>query len=285
MIVYKNKIIMKGILMPFMQKKNLKIYFEIHGKGDPLLFIPGTASDLRQGKNIFSSELVKHFNVLSFDPRGIGQSNSPDPHPTMLTYAQDIHDLLHYIGWQKCFVIGESFGGMIAQELAINFPKKVKKLVLAVTSSGGGGGSSFPYHRYHLNKMSPEEKADFFVHCGDLRMKNHSHTKKEKAAFLAQYKMYLQVFKLAKKNPNAALFSQRQVNARKQHNTYDRLPQLMMPTYICAGKFDNTAPIKNQLALLKQIKQARLSIFTGSHAVLWQDPLAFKSIVEFLKFK
>ena len=49
-----------------------------------MVFIPGTASDLRQQWNIFASPLSEHFEVLSFDPRGIGQANLPDASPTMI---------------------------------------------------------------------------------------------------------------------------------------------------------------------------------------------------------
>ena len=63
--------------MPFVQLNNLKLYYEIHGHGPRLLFIPGTASDLRQYPTIFNSSLCKYFELACFDPRGIGQSNSP----------------------------------------------------------------------------------------------------------------------------------------------------------------------------------------------------------------
>ncbi len=82
-----------------MESQNLKLYYEIQGKGPRLLFIPGTASDLRQHPNFFDSPLAKHFEILSFDQRGIGQSNSPDPEPTMRDYAHDIKILLDYLGW------------------------------------------------------------------------------------------------------------------------------------------------------------------------------------------
>jgi hypothetical protein len=62
----------------------LKLWYDIHGHGPRVVFIPGTASDLRQQLNIFASPLIEHFEVLSFDPRGIGQANSPDAAPTMI---------------------------------------------------------------------------------------------------------------------------------------------------------------------------------------------------------
>lgn len=270
--------------MPFAKINNLELYYEIHGQGPRLLFIPGTASDLRQHPNIFDSPLSKHFELLCFDPRGIGQSNSPDDKPTMLSYATDIKNLLDKLNWTKCHVMGESFGGMIAQEFAINFSQCVQKLVLVVTSSGGKGGASFPYHEYDISKMSLEERAAFWVQCSDKRMAISDWKEKNSDLYQQQYQTYLKVFQLGVENPERALFSARQIHARKFHDTYNRLPTLTMPTYICGGHHDKTAPIENQLNLLQQIPNARLTFFNGSHMLLWQDPFAFASIKNFLLF-
>ncbi|MGH2611978.1 MAG: alpha/beta fold hydrolase, partial [Rhabdochlamydiaceae bacterium] len=96
-----------------------------------------------------------------------------------------------------------------------------------------------------------------------------------------QYKTYLQVFQLGALNPERKLFSERQIAARKLHDTFERLPNLKVPTYICAGRYDKTAPFENQLALWRQILGARLTFFEGSHMLLWQDPFAFQSIATF----
>ena len=126
--------------MAFIALGNLTLYYDIRGQGPRVVFIPGTASDLRQQLNIFASPLVEHFEVLSFDPRGIGQSNSPDAAPTMVGYASDVHNLLDTLSWKTCSCIGESFGGMVAQEFALNYLDHIDKLVLVVTSAGGKGG-------------------------------------------------------------------------------------------------------------------------------------------------
>jgi hypothetical protein len=55
-----------------------------------------------------------------------------------------------------------------------------------------------------------------------------------------------------------------------------------MPTYICGGRYDKTAPLAKQVALLQQIPDARLTLFNGSHMLLWQDAFAFQSIIDFL---
>lgn len=268
--------------MPFFTSNQLQLHYNIKGRGPRLVFIPGTASDLRQDLHIFQSPLVKHFEVLSLDPRGIGQSASPDAHPTMLDYAKDVKHLLDHIGWKKCHCVGESFGGMIAQEFALQSPEYLDKLVLVVTSSGGKGGSSFPYHEHDFSKMTLEQRADFFVQCGDARYTAPSW--KETRLYRQQFETYLQVFRLGEENSQRKLFSERQIAARKHHDTFERLTRLKMPTYICAGRYDKTAPEGNQLALWRQIPNSRLTFFDGSHMLLWQDPFAFQSIASFCTF-
>lgn len=258
----------------------LKTYYKIQGKGPKLVFIPGTISDLRQSTNIFDTPLKNTFKILCYDLRGIGQTNSPLAKPTMLNYANDLKNLLDYIGWKKCHIIGESFGGMIAQEFVLNYPQMVDKLVLAVTSSGGKGGSSFPYHLYPIQKMSTKEKADFWVKAGDIRYQ--SILWKKTKMYKEEYEYYLNLFKLNESNAKRNIYSKRQIFARKQHNTFNRLPKIKNKTLICGGKYDRTAPIQNQIALFKQIPNSKLFFFDGSHMVLWIDPLAFESIKFFL---
>lgn len=269
--------------MPFMINDKLKLYYEIHGSGPRLVFHPGTASDLRIKPSIFNSPLADYFEILSFDPRGIGQSNSPDAKPTMLDYATDLKKLLDYLGWTKCHLVGESFGGMVAQEFAINYKEYLDRLVLVVTSSGGAGGSSFPYHEHDISAMTDEQKANFWVECADSRARDKQWKIDNPDTYQQQFELYLSVFKQNAANPDKATFSARQINARKGHNTYSRLNTIKTETYLCGGHYDYTAPIQNQLALLDKISNSRLTLFNGSHMLLWQDNFAFTSIVNFLQ--
>jgi 3-oxoadipate enol-lactonase len=119
---------------------------------------------------------------------------------------------------------------MVAQEFALNYPDHIDKLVLVVTSSGGKGGSSFPFHDYDISNMTLEERADFWVQCCDSRASQPNWKETHPDAYQQQYKTYLQVFQLGAINPERKIFSERQIYARKLHNTYDRLPNLKIPT-------------------------------------------------------
>jgi 3-oxoadipate enol-lactonase len=268
--------------MPILKIGLLNLHYRVEGVGPRILFIPGTASDLRQSTTIYDSLLAHHFQILSIDPRGVGQSNSPDVSPTMKTYSDDIKNCLDQLGWCDCICIGESFGGMIAQEFALSYSSYVSKLVLLATSSGGEGGESYPFHLLDLSNLTISEKADLWINKCDLRSQSPSWKKFNQNIYIDQYNFYYEAMTLGASSLDYKVNSYRQINARKMHDTYNRLNNLKIPTYICAGRFDNCAPIKNQLALLEKIPNSKLSIFDGSHMFIWQDPLAFKCIKQFL---
>src|SRR5579859_6263573 len=105
--------------MPFTTANGLKLYHERAGQGPPLLFISGTGGDLRNKPNVFDGPLAKAFEVLAYDQRGLGRSAKPDLPYTMADYADDAAALLEHVGWAGARVVGVSFGGMVAQELAL----------------------------------------------------------------------------------------------------------------------------------------------------------------------
>ena len=86
----------------------------------------------------------------------------------MKQYADDAADLINKLQLPRLPVMGVSFGGMVAQELAIRHPDKVSKLVLACTSSGGKGGSSYPLHE--LEDLNSNDRLEQSIKINDLRI-------------------------------------------------------------------------------------------------------------------
>jgi len=131
--------------MPTAILNGLNFHYERAGDGPPLLFISGTGSDLRVQPNVFASPLAKSFDLLAYDQRGLGRTDKPDAPYTMADYADDAAALMDHVGWDEALVVGVSFGGMVAQELVLRHPGKVKRLVLACTSPGGEGGAEVEF--------------------------------------------------------------------------------------------------------------------------------------------
>jgi 3-oxoadipate enol-lactonase len=133
--------------MPLVAVGDLRMYYEIRGVGQRVLGIGGTGGDLRRSPTVFEMLPASGFEILAYDQRGLGQTSRPDQPYTMANYADDAAALVEELSWERCSVVGFSFGGMVAQELALRHPHRVARLILVSTSSGGEGGASFPLHK------------------------------------------------------------------------------------------------------------------------------------------
>ena len=266
--------------MPYAQTPELRIYYQRRGKGEPLLFIGGVGGDLRSHPNAFDSELADRFDILAFDQRGTGQSDKPDTPYDMAQYARDAAAVMDAAGWESCHVLGVSFGGMVAQELALQFPQRVRSLVLACTTAGGAGGSSYPLHE--LSDLSPADRARKMLAISDTR-KNaawQAANPEETQRLLQQAAANAPPF-LKETDGIAGLT--RQIEARRHHDTYERLPQIRVPVLVCGGRYDGQATPEAVTALQRRIPGAELQFFDGGHRFLSEDPEAYRAIAEFLQ--
>ena len=226
--------------------------------------------------------LANQFDVLAYDQRGLGQSSVPDGPYSMADYADDAVRMLDTVGWESCMVLGVSFGGMVAQELAIRHGDRVRKLVLACTSAGGAGGASYPLHE--LAPLEPDERAVRQLEILDTRWDAEwqaTHPD-EWHTMVVGFAAYVQQNARAARHRSGPGAPSLQLAARAQHDTADRLSQIRCPTFICGGRYDGTAPPANSEFLAQEIPGSELAFFEGGHVFLLQDPTAFPAIVAFL---
>ncbi|HEX4301233.1 MAG TPA: alpha/beta hydrolase [Rhizomicrobium sp.] len=264
--------------MSFAKIGDLDVYYERAGSGPPLLFISGSGGDLRVKPNQMDGPFVKHFDTLSYDQRGLGQTSKPDVPYTMAEYADDAARLMDFAGWPSARVIGVSFGGMVAQELVLRHPGRVERLVLGCTSPGGAGGASYPFHE--IEHMGREERARHMIGVND--------TRRDAAWAVANPEQYEQFVAFAANDPYAdepgrAMGYHRQLEARSHHDTYDRLSQIACPVLLAAGRFDGIALPATQEKMAARIKNAKLQFFDGGHMFMLQDRAAMPAMIEFLK--
>ena len=265
--------------MPHIQTDRIKIFYEMKGEGDNLLFISGTGGDLRFSPNAFDNNLKDNFCLLAFDQRGLGQTQIPNGPYTMKDYADDAFSLLEEIGREETNVIGVSFGGMVAQHLAIEYPEKVKKLALLCTSPGGKDYHSYPLHE--LESISDDrEYAQKFVSVSDTRI-NEEFIKDNPELYetiVNQIRSYLRGSDQQKKNGKLL-----QLEARKGHDTCKDLKNIKCPAFIAGGLFDGIAPKSNIDILSHLLRNSEKKFYKGGHAFFLEDSQAWEDIIKFFK--
>ena len=245
--------------MPVAKVGDINIYYEIHGKGEPLVLIYGYAGHsglwFRQ-----IPVLSKKYQVIAFDNRGVGRSDKPDIPYTMAMMAGDISGLLNVIGIDAAHIFGISMGGMIAQRFALDYPRRVISLVLGCTYCGGAHSiqpepesiaALFDFER--LKRMTLEEVVRQlipFLFSRDFIEKN-PHIVEERVAKSLEY-------------PTPMHGVTRQAGAIMGHNTYELLPKIELPTLVIAGDSDRLIPVENSRILASRIPKAELVIIKGA---------------------
>jgi len=263
--------------MPIARANGIDLNYERAGAGPPLLFISGTGGDLRTRPNVFDGPLAKAFDLLAYDQRGLGRSEKPDAPYSMADYADDAAALMAEQGWDQALVVGVSFGGMVAQELAIRHPARVKRLVLACTSPGGAGGASFPFHE--IEHLKGEARARYLIPISDTR-RDDAWAK----ANPDQYAMFLAMgaADTYADEPGHAMGAHRQLVARAAHDTWERLGRIACPTLVAGGRYDGIALPATQEKMAGRIPGAKLQFFEGGHLFMVQDRTAFPAMAAFL---
>jgi pimeloyl-ACP methyl ester carboxylesterase len=258
--------LLQVIAMPKVRVNDIQIYYEVHGEGFPLVMIAGLSENLDFWDPRLVEELSRKFKLVMFDNRGAGRTDVSDRKYTIKLFADDTAGLMNALGISKAHVLGISMGGMIAQELVLNYPEKVAKLVLCSTCSGGSKDvqSSKEVSKMltaDTSKMSQEELWRMLLHLvltDDFIEKNPN--------FVKQY------VQRDLKHPISEEAYMRQLDAiRTSFNTYERLQQIKAPTLILHGKKDVLIPSENGAILAETIPNAKLVYFEKSAHILAEE--------------
>src|SRR5690349_9844570 len=115
--------------MPTVQVNSIRLYYEIHGTGQPLVFIHGLGSSTRDWEAQVP-EFSKSYQVVTFDLRGHGRSGKPAGPYSMAMFSADLADLLETLDIAAAHVVGLSLGGAIAFQFALDDPARVRTLTI-----------------------------------------------------------------------------------------------------------------------------------------------------------
>jgi pimeloyl-ACP methyl ester carboxylesterase len=259
--------------MPHVRANGINLYYEEYGTGEPVVLIMGfTVSSVGWRWNI--SDFAKHFRVIAFDNRGVGQSDKPNVPYSMTTFADDTAGVLDSLDIKTAHVFGISMGGMIAQEFALRHPQRVKTLILGCTNCGGPQAvlSKDPDV---LNLLANIASVD--VQQAALIM-----TKVAVTPWFLQKRMdvLLQLNQLSAQHPTPQHGMVCQMQAIQGHDTYERLPQITVPTLVITGKEDGLVPPENSVTLAQRIPNADLTLLSNaSHLFNIELPRATAEVV------
>ncbi len=211
--------------MPKVKVGDINMYYEIHGQGEPLIFI--------NGWNMCQVLFYKHvpvfaqeYRVITFDNRGAGKSDAPDVPYSLEMMAADLAGLLDVIGIKEAHFLGHSMGARIAEEMALSFPERVSNLILAgpVTWSSEVPWKSEPATVEEIRRweaLTLEEKTWAFLSRrvnDEFIQKNYEFAEKLVKIIMEGYGL-----------PHAHKWHS---HASESYDNYKRLPEIKAPTLI-----------------------------------------------------
>jgi len=250
--------------MPYANTPAGKLYYETHGDGEPLLLHPGFGCTVEiYWRN--TQPLSERFRVIVFDPRGAGRSDDGPPTMLMKDFADDAAALLDALAVDSAHVFGTSFGGMVAQHIALEHPARVRRLVLGCTTAGGPS-HVLPPAENMLKFMAASEITDPVAAMRSTYFLNYSD------GFAAEHDALLAERALANQQLRSTPEGRAgQLNAVQNHDTASRLGEIEHPTFVAHGTDDGTVPLENGRALTAAIPNADLRLYPGGRHLFFTE--------------
>lgn len=270
--------------MPHVRVGDFNIEHYVDGTGPPLLMISGFTAQASGWYEPFVRLLRPHFTTIRYSHRGTGTSDRLTGDVTLRHLADDAAGLLTTLGIETAQVLGVSMGGMVAQEVALNHPQRVQRLVLGCTTCSGGSHS----HREGGAVPAPPEVIDLLTPKPELTREEQvrrSWPALSTPEFIEAHSDVLEErLRLSLINPTPIETAMRQMAAVQSWDAFDRLPQIGASTLVIHGDRDAIVPVANARVLKERIPRAELYILRGAgHLFTFEFPEASATaVVEFL---
>jgi pimeloyl-ACP methyl ester carboxylesterase len=241
------------------ERAGVRLAYDVVGDGPPVLLMMGLGY-ARWGWGPLTPLLAERFRVVSYDNRGIGESDVPPGPYTTLQLAEDAVAVLDAVELERAHVVATSLGGMAAQELAIRFSERVERLVLACTTPGGE-------HAYPMPAQTVELMQQAATLAPDVAMRRFV------ANALASEELVDEITQLRLANPPDPAGWQAQAIAGATHDAFERLSEIAAPTLLLHGTEDAVVDPRNSEVLAERIPNARLEFLDGAgHLFFWEQP-------------
>jgi pimeloyl-ACP methyl ester carboxylesterase len=258
--------------MPLARLNGISINYRVEGQGDPLVMIMGFTAG-RIGWMPQIRFFKKYYRVITFDNRGVGKSDKPPgPYSTRMM-ADDTVKLMDLLGIEKAHIMGVSMGGMIAQELAINYPQRVMKLILACTYARQDETSGDALEQAKFLQLTPGKKVGAMVGLA-FNKPFYRFTFGLLAKVLARFM-----------GASARVGIEGQSEACLKHDTLDRLSSITSPTLVIVGTGDRLIKPTASEVIAGKIPSAKLvRVDGGSHCFSFEMRNVFnREVLNFLE--
>lgn len=260
--------------MPTLPIRDLMLYYEETGSGEPLLLIMGLGGDLQAWANQVPA-LSQHFRVITFDNRGAGRTSAPDRPYSIEGMAEDAVALLDRLGVERAHVLGFSMGGYIAQEIVLHHPKRVGKLILLATApeiDGFGRNVLRNFIDVRRSNLSREQWARFlatWLYSPEL-LDDERRLERAIASTLAN------------PYPQKDHAFIRQAEAILNWRPAGRQREIQHETLVICGREDILVPPRNAHRLAQLLPNAKLVELPGAHVGCMELPEVYNPV--FLEF-
>jgi 3-oxoadipate enol-lactonase len=258
--------------MSVAEANGVRIAYEVQGAGDPVLLVQGLGYARWGWEPVVERLAGGDFLVVSFDNRGIGESDAPPGPYTVAQLAGDAVAVLDAAGVDRAHVVGASLGGMTAQQIAIAYPERVDRLVLACTTPGGPGAYPMPAQTVRLFT----EAASLPVEVAVRKFVENAVSARGPV-----------VDELVERRLAAPLDPEgwrAQAAAGMGWDSDGHLGQIRAPTLVLHGTADNVVDYRNAGLLAERIPGARVELLPGAgHMLFWERADEFVRLIrEFL---
>jgi len=266
--------------MPKAMVNGINMYYEVHGQGEPLVLIMGSFGSL-EAWSLQIHALQKHYKVIVFDNRGIGRTDkSPEPY-SIATMANDTVGLMDHLGIGKAHVLGMSLGGPVAQDIAINYPQRVMKLVLVCSIAGADRTHLHPDMIKALSVEEGRQEVDLrsidFNKVMTATVSLAFNDKLLRDSLSSQAESWFKQFDI-----EGFL---KQWEAVANYSVLDRLHKIEAQTLVITGTKDRIVNPHSSEVIARLIRNSRLvKVKGGSHAFFMEMSDIFNTeVLKFLK--
>jgi 3-oxoadipate enol-lactonase len=252
--------------MPLAQAGQIELSYDRVGDGPPLLLIMGMSGTKHHWGEALLEQLQRDFDTIVYDHRDAGDSTRTGQPFTIAEMAEDAAGLLTALEIDSAHVMGISMGGMIAQELVLAHPDRLRSLTLGCTYCGGEGSvlASEGVMRKLAEAMSSGDRERAIRAAWEVNVS---------PSFAAEEDAWQRFRATSMRYGLPVEVIMRQMQAIAAHDTSPRLPQVSAPTQVVHGTLDQLLPVQNGHMIAGLIPDSRLEIFEGvAHMFFLEQP-------------